>query len=254
MEHTPFLTVDEQRITLNQAIGYLQTSGKFGAFIGDILRQHILEQELQALEHNIEPETIEHIIHNLRNEHQLSTPELFEQWLSQNGLSYDMLYTQLAHQIRLAHLVSKVSEPRLQHVFIEKKLFLDQVVLSRLVVEERELAEELKTQIQEEHVSFEHLVQEHSMTDDRVINGWMGAISRGQLADAVRVELDHAQEGDIVGPLNIAGRWCLFRIEQRLPASLADEHLKRTLQTEIFENWLAAKIQAKKIQLHLTAA
>lgn len=120
MELTPLLTVDEQRITLNQAIGYLQTSGKLGAFIGDILRQHILEQELPALELNIASETIEHIIHNLRNEHQRSTPELFEQWLTQNGTTYGTVINEA--RVRLARLEDNLANARVIESTAEERV------------------------------------------------------------------------------------------------------------------------------------
>ncbi len=50
MESTPFLTVDEQPISLTQALTYLQLSEKLQFFILEILRQIILEQEIQSRE------------------------------------------------------------------------------------------------------------------------------------------------------------------------------------------------------------
>ena len=42
-------------------------------------------------------------------------------------------------------------------------------MLSRLVVEEQALAEELYSQILEDGARFEQLVQEYSVTEDRVV-------------------------------------------------------------------------------------
>lgn len=50
MESLSFLTVDEQPISTKQAVKYLQTSGKLGQFIGEIIRQYVIEQELQIQE------------------------------------------------------------------------------------------------------------------------------------------------------------------------------------------------------------
>lgn len=76
---------------------------------------------------------------------------------------------------------------------IEQKLFLDRVV-SRLIVTEKELAEELKSQILE-GARFEQLAQEYSITDNRMLNGIMGTVSRGQLPDPVRALVDLASRG-----------------------------------------------------------
>lgn len=47
MVSQPLLTIDNQPIPLAQALQYLQTSGKLRTFLGDILRQHLIEQELK---------------------------------------------------------------------------------------------------------------------------------------------------------------------------------------------------------------
>jgi len=50
-------------------------------------------------------------------------------------------------------------------------------VLSRIAVTEKELAEELRSQILE-GARFEQLAQEYSLTDERIVNGMMGPMPR----------------------------------------------------------------------------
>jgi parvulin-like peptidyl-prolyl isomerase len=150
---------------------------------------------------------------------------------------------------KLEKLKAQVTEPKLQAHFIERKIFLDRVVLSRLVVAEQELAEELASQI-EEGANFEQLAREYSLADDRIVNGMMGPVSRGSLPDIVRAAIDTANPGDVVGPLELEGRWVLFQIGQFLPASLEDGQLKQALQNELFEQWLAQKIQKMSVTLN----
>ena len=121
-----------------------------------------------------------------------------------------------------------------------------------MIVKQPELAEELKSQIVEEGVSFELLAQEYSLAEDRLFNGMMGTISRGKLPDNLRAAIDRATVKDIVGPLEIDNLWCLFRIEQILPASLENEHIQEQLREEIFEDWLVSKIQKLEIKINLT--
>jgi len=49
----------------------------------------------------------------------------------------------------------------------------------------------------------------------------------------------------VLKPLELEGRWILFRVEQFLPTSLRDTQLKQSLEREIgfFEQWLAEKSQ-----------
>jgi hypothetical protein len=173
MVSQPFLTVDDQPISVAQALQYLQSSGKLQSYIGDILRQHLIEQELQTREDlEISPALTEQAVIDFRLQRQLSDPKDFAQWLASNGRDYDSFHKQVAYGFKLEKLKAQVAEPKLQEHFIDRKLFLDRVVLSRIVVADRELAEELGSQL-EEGASFEQLARDYSIADDRIVNGMM---------------------------------------------------------------------------------
>lgn len=247
-----FLIVDEQPISLAEALKHLQSSGKLQTFILDILRQRIIEQELQTRDDlDINPGVIEQSVIDFRLQQQLTEPNKFQEWLNSNGLDYPSFHKQVGFGFKLEKLKAQITQPRLQEYFIEQKLFLDRVVLSRLIVTEQELAEELKSQILE-GARFEQLVQEYSITDDRILNGMMGAVSRGQLPDPVRSVVDLASPGEVVGPIKIEEWYCLFRVEKFLPAELEGQ-LKQDLENQLFEQWLGEKLQKLNIKLQVNS-
>ncbi|MBD2517673.1 peptidylprolyl isomerase [Nostoc sp. FACHB-973] len=260
MESLSFLTVDDQPISIEEAVKYLQASGKLGQFIGDILRQYVIEQEIRN-RNDIEIGTAitEQAIIDFRLNNQLTDPQSFQEWLKRNNTDYTAFHTSVTFGYKLEKLKAVVTEPKLPEYFIERKIFLDRVVLSRIVVDNRELADELQIQI-EEGGSFEQLAKEYSLADDRVVNGMMGLISRGSLPDALRAAIDIASPGQVVGPIEMAGGtsfqgevpYGLFRVEQFLPASLEDTQLKQALQNELFEKWLAEKIQKLTVKLQVS--
>jgi parvulin-like peptidyl-prolyl isomerase len=110
----------------------------------------------------------------------LTDQKVFQDWLTRNGITYEVFHSQIVGRFKLEKLKAQVTEPRLQEHFIERKVFLDRIVLSRIVVNSKELAEELHTQITE-GASFEDLAREYSTADERIANGMMGAVSRGTL-------------------------------------------------------------------------
>lgn len=251
MASEQFLTVDDQPISLAQALKYLQSSGKLQPFIVEILRQYIIEQELQTRDDlDISPALTEQAVIDFRLQRQLSDPKQFQEWLASNGTDYSTFHNQVTFGFKLEKLKAQVTEPKLQEYFIERKLFLDRVVLSRLIVDNKELAEELSSQI-EEGAAFEDLAREYSIADDRIVNGMMGPVSRGTMPDVLRAMVDSVSQRDIVGPLELEGRWGLFRVEQLLPASLEDSQLKQALQNELFDRWLTAKIQTMVVKLQV---
>ncbi|BAY64088.1 PpiC-type peptidyl-prolyl cis-trans isomerase [Calothrix brevissima NIES-22] len=251
MEPLSFLTVNEQPISLEQAVKYLQASGKLTQFIGEIIRQYIIDQEINIRDDiDISSALTEQAIIDFRLKNQLTDPQTFQEWLKKNGTDYQTFHSSIAFNFKLEKLRALITEPKLPEYFIERKIYLDRVVISRIFVDNRELSEELHTQI-EEGGSFEQLAKEYSLTEDRIVNGMMGAISRGTLPDIVRSAIDAANPGELIGPIEIEGRYGLFRVEQFLPASLEDTQLKQTLQNELFEKWLAEKIQKLTVKLQV---
>ncbi|MFN6035483.1 MAG: peptidylprolyl isomerase [Dolichospermum sp.] len=251
MESATFLTVNNQEIALAEVVKYLQISGRLGNFINDVLRQHIIEQEINTrTDIEISSALIEQTIIDFRLKNQLTDPQKFQEWLINNGTDYTTFHTSITFSFQLEQLKALVTESKLPEYFIERKIYLDRVVLSRILVDSRELAEELQTQI-EEGASFEQLAKEYSLADERVFNGMMRPLSRGTIPDSLRAAVDATVPGKLINPIEIEGRFALFRLEQILPASLEDPQLKQSLQNELFEKWLGEKIQNLTVKIQV---
>ncbi len=251
MESNALLIVDEKPLTLRQCLKYLQTAGKLQGFIADILRQYVLDQEIETrADLEINTAMVEQAVVDFRLQNKLTEPQAFQDWLARNGSNYELFHKQITSSFKLEKLKAQLAEARLQEHFIERKIMLDRVVLSRIVVESKELAEELMSQIHEGS-SFELLAREYSKADERVANGMMGPVSRGTMPDGLRAAIDSVEPGALVGPLQIENYWAIFRVEQVLPATLEDNQLKQSMQNEIFDRWLAEKIQTMTVQLQV---
>jgi parvulin-like peptidyl-prolyl isomerase len=252
MTSDAFLIIDEQPITISQVVRFLQANQKLDDFIGGIVRQFVIERELQARpELQVGSATIEQSIIDFRLQNQLTDAPAFQQWLEENGLTFEAFHGQISSSFKMKALKDAVTAQKLQESFIERKVFLDRVVLSRIIVGEQELGEELKSQLSE-GAAFEQMARDYSMTDDRIMNGMVGPVSRGTMPDQLRAAIDIAKVGDIVGPLGLEGRWGIFRVEEFLPASIEDAQLRQNLQDDLFEQWLGEKIQAVPIRLQLS--
>jgi parvulin-like peptidyl-prolyl isomerase len=250
-ESKSFLTVDDQDISIRDALRFLQAGGKLQQFIADILRQYVLQNELETRDDlTIDDAVIQQAIIDFRMQQKLTDPPSFQEFLNRNGLDAIAFQKQIANNFRLEKLKAVITEPKLQEYFIERKVFLDRVILSRIIVDAEEMAEELKAQIAEGE-SFERLAQEHSVTDDKLVNGMMGPVSRGTLPDEIRAKIDAAQPGDILGPLALENRWGLFRLEKQLEATMDDVTMQQSLRNEVFERWMSEKIQKMAVKLQV---
>jgi parvulin-like peptidyl-prolyl isomerase len=252
MDSKALLIVDEQPLSLRECLQYLQSAGKLQGYVGDILRQHVLEREMATREDlEINPAMVEQAVVDFRIQNQLTDAQLFQDWLTRNGTTYENFHRQIQNSFKLEKLKATITDARLQEHFIERKLFLDRVVLSRIVVTSNELAEELHTQILEGG-SFEQLAREYSITDERVANGMMGPVSRGTLPDALRAAIDSASEAELIGPIELDSHWAIFRVDQFLPATLEDAKLRQAMQNELFDRWIAEKMQPMTVKLQVS--
>lgn len=248
MSNHKFITVNQNPISLTQAMNYLQSRGKLGDFVNEIIHQYVLEQEVTKIE--ISERIITKAIANFRQTNKLDG-EKFALWLEQQKQTEASFTKQITCSIQLQQLIFQVTKSKISQYFIEHKLLLDSFILSRLIVEDRELAEELKTQIIEEGTSFEELAKEYSIARESNFNGMMGLVSRGQLSNSVRAALDKAKEGNIIGAIPIDDCWCLLRVEKIIPASLKNKKLVEKMRQEIFEDYLKEKIAKTKIEMNL---
>lgn len=252
MTSEPFLTIDDQPITVAKAFQYLQVNRKLDGFIGEIVRQFVIEQEIESRGDSLQVPSgvVEQAIIDFRLQNNLTDPKQFQTWLANNGTNFQAFFGQVMFGFKLKKLKEEVAEPRLQEYFIERKVFLDRVIMSRIIVADQELADELRSQLQD-GASFEQLAREYSLTDDRVMNGMVGPVSRGTMPDSLRAAIDIAKTGDVVGPIGMDGRWGLFRIEDVLSATMDDPQLLQSLQDELFDQWLAERMQKLPIRLNI---
>ena len=250
MDINNFLTIDGITLSLEQSLGYLRTAGKLSTVVLEIAQQYLLENEIKALEIS-EPEAdiVEQFILEFRWQQQLTSPESFQKWLVTNGIGYAEFKHQVTFRIKQEHLKEKVTTPKVQEYFAKNKEALDRVVLSRIVLDHPEVAQDLKEQVEQQGADFTELAKKHSMVDDAVVGGVMGPIIRAQMPEIIRKATENAQPGQIVGPIKIEGRYCLLKVEQLLPASL-EGSLKRDLETHLFEEWLKEKLQSMNVQLN----
>lgn len=253
MESKPFLTIGDEELSVGQALRYLQTSGKLQNFVTEIARQYVLDKELQSADAPIiDAEKLQKAILDFRAQNKLTDSQKFQQWLDANGMNYGMLEGQIASSFQVFELKKSVIEGKVEEYFSDRKPFLDSVILSRIVVQDKELADAIYRKIVEEGAEFEELVREHSITNDKNFKGLIGAVGLATLPEEVRTAIEGANPGDIFGPFSVEGYWCLFRFEEFQPASLDNPNIKKRLENELFDGWLSEKLQDLKVKISIS--
>jgi len=248
----PPLTINHQSISFKRFLKVLRSTGKLPMVLQELVSRYVIEQELQHRpDLAVDSAALDQAIATFRQENDLENPQSFQSWLIDQGWDEAIFREQVQFNLKLDTFKVQLAAPRLLETFMEYKFWLDQVVLSRIVVKSQDLAAELMLQITEDGVSFEHLAQDYSQADDAVTNGMMGMLSRADVQSQLGVDVYQFQPRQTVGPIAHGQDWCLLRVEKQLPAKL-DDAVKYYLQEQIFQQWLTSNVQALTIDLCLS--
>jgi hypothetical protein len=244
------LQIGDQSISLGQILHYYQLSGKLLPWIRDIVEQHILFQEIQRRsELNLAAAEVEQAILNVRLTQNLTDAATFQTWLQQQGMTYELFQARLVLSLQLNKLKTHITQPELQPLFESQKPLLDQVEVVGAVVTDRSIAEQLKSEVHHAY-PLDRVAQDYAQRQPEQVTFLHRTFRYGQLPTEVRETLRSAQPGWLIHPLEIDGKWCVFRIE-RQPEAVLDEAMQQSLQNQLFQQWLNQQVQNLTVNLNL---
>lgn len=248
---TPSLSIfriNQTPISLVQVLQTLRASRRLQPTLESFASRYVLEETFRRQpELEISVSELEQATEQFKqqfDEAQLQT------YLLENAWDESLLRSELEFDLKLEKLKAEIAAPKLLEAFIEQKLAFDQVVLSRIVVEQLDLAEELRVMIVEEEVSFEQSAREYSIVEDAVTNGMMGILSRAEVQATLGLDPYQATLQTVLEPTACNNQWWLIRVEAVLPATL-NEQIKQQLQDQLFEQWMMRQMQTLDIELNL---
>ncbi|BAU09731.1 hypothetical protein LEP3755_02060 [Leptolyngbya sp. NIES-3755] len=247
-DSTALLTIDNASLSLGTVLRYYQLSGRLLPWIRDIVEQHIIFTEIQRRDDlNVTLAEVEQAAVEVRVQQKLTDATTFQQWLDSQGMNYELFQNRIILNLKLEKLKSKIAAPNLQALFDEQKSLLDQVEVTCVVFAEEAHAHQFKAQVSTRQ-DFDRVVSESTIADPLKVSVMKSAIRFGQLPEDVRGTLRNASVGELVEPLHMEQRWCVFRVEQFLPATL-EGTIQKSLEDRLFQQWLVEKAQDVNVKL-----
>ncbi|GAP96046.1 peptidyl-prolyl cis-trans isomerase [Leptolyngbya sp. NIES-2104] len=247
-DSTALLTIDDTSLSLGTVLRYYQLSGRLLPWIRDIVEQHIIFSEVQRRDDlNVTLAEVEQAAVEVRVQQKLTDATIFQQWLDSQGMNYELFQNRIILNLKLEKLKSKIAAPNLQALFDEQKSLLDQVEVTCVVFAEEAHAGRFKGQVLKSQ-DFDRVVSEYTIADPLKVSVMKSGIRFGQLPEDVRGSLQTATVGELVGPVNMEQRWCVFRIEQFSPATL-EGAVQKSLEDRLFQQWLIDRAQAINVKL-----
>ncbi|MCT7988980.1 hypothetical protein [Laspinema olomoucense] len=186
MDSNSVVTIADQSFSFKEVCQMLKVSGGLQRILGDLKQHYIINQELEnRSDIQATKFQINEAISNFTRQANLLDPSKFNEWLSKNHLTYEEFCEQLAFGIKVEKLKIAIAQPNLEKRFEEQQELCDHIVLSRILVKDKETAIELKGQLESDRSQFEAIAKEKTILDeDKTVGGMVGTVRIGQLLGA----------------------------------------------------------------------
>jgi peptidylprolyl isomerase len=131
------------------------------------------------------------------------------------------------------------TEQKIQEYFVNNRASLDAAMISVIVVENENLANELKMQIEEDGEDFHRLAREHSIDETtKYAGGYAGIVTRNMLEPDISAKVFNASDGDVLGPFAAGGNFRLFLVEKVMKAEM-NKHIGGHIRERLFNGWIS---------------
>jgi hypothetical protein len=248
-DQIPFVSINDEAISLATTLQYLQLSGRLIPLLQDIVSQHITYQEVKKRDTalTVDQGDIDQAVIDFRLTNQLNDVEAFQTWLSSQGMSYEGFQRRIVLALKVDRLKKQITEPDLTTYFQDNQTILGQAELSCAICNDEAIALTLHQQLQNKEITFDQISKDYSDNSENV-SLMRGLIRLTQLPTDLQAAVAAAEPGKLVGPQPVGPRTAIFLVERFIPAKLEGK-LKQELQENLFRQWLGNQIKNMQVKL-----
>lgn len=244
-EHTA-LTINGETVSLRDALKGALWRGGLG-FLQGAADAALIRQAAEQRGIAVSDDELQDAADAFQDEQELYEPEALEAWLASRSLTLDDWGALLEQDMLARKLRDSLAEGKVEQYFAENILSFEHATISQIVVDDMDVAEELRAQVVEDGADLHALAREYSIDEStRPAGGYSGTVTRKALSAAMSAAVFGAQPGDVVGPVETERGWHVIKVETRHAPSLGEETRER-IRELLFEEWLVE--QRAKAQL-----
>jgi len=245
------LTVNGEEISLYDALKPGKLSGNL-QFVQDAIDAAIIRQAAHQRGIEASDDELQAAADEFRSSLELYDVAATDAWLEAKHLSFEDALEVLETRVLAGKLREALTggDCIAQH-FAEQRLSFDTAVLYRLVVEQEDVARELRAQIAEDDADFHTLARAYSIdADTRLAGGYWGSRQRDQLEPVIEAAVFGGAPGKIVGPIKTDDGWEILKIES-LHHAVLDDPMREVIADQLFEEWLADQRRKARVSIPL---
>lgn len=241
---TTIASLANSRLTLGEFLGRLQVQARLAPLVREALTQQYLLDQARAAGLAVTVAELQQAANAYRRNAGLHSAAATHAWFTQHGLSVDDFEAGLEESLLVAKLRQQRGRSGVEVHFATHLAAYERLRLALLVAPRDDLARELASQVRDEGRELEAVAAEHDLP---VIHR---ELLRKELGGTQAAALAAAKAGELVGPLATPQGFTLMQILERHEPAL-DPPLRRTIEQELFQNWLAENTKESSLDLNI---
>jgi parvulin-like peptidyl-prolyl isomerase len=232
----------DTNITTEHILEQLKISRKIPEIIEQIFTRRIVRAEAERLGIKVEIPELQEAADLFRAKNRLISARITEKWLEMNQLSLDDFETIIHLELLSDKLKQVVLTDKVEQHFYQHQLDFDRVVISEVILQNKELATELYYSIKEGEISFQEVASKY-ITDPELKRkgGYLGQIKRKDLNPGLRSIFSVTSYPQVVKPIATAQGFHLIWLEEKIEATLEPD-IYEEIQSQLFTEFLREKI------------
>jgi parvulin-like peptidyl-prolyl isomerase len=221
----------------------LAWQGPWEELLLDALRIKCMPDWARRISVTVTDDEIQAVADSYRRERDFYEADEFQAFLQQACLSEDD-FADYCHAQALRRAVrDHLGTPeRIQTYFMAHLGKFDRARISRIVVDDEELAKELRMRVVEDGEDFHRLAREYSRDEEtRYAGGYVGLVRRKDLGREASARVFASEEGSVLEALEEDERYHVILVEELLKAHLDDE-LREEIKDCLLHDWESSHI------------
>lgn len=243
-------SVGEIPITVNDLLYKIKTNLE-QSIVDDLVHVILLRKVSKDLGVSVTDQELQEAADNFRKRMGLISAKETNEWLFERGLTVDEFERKIEDDLLKVRAQDKLATPeKMNKLFAEQILEFEKAKIAKIVVNDKGLADEIKTQIDEGEADFAVLAAKYSTDKESAEKGGMvGYVNRKDLPDEVDVLVFGEDKPKIVGPVAAGGSYYIVRILEPKKADPKDPVTVETCKKVIFDEYMAEKGQEIGVKL-----
>ncbi len=244
------IMVDFQGISIEpkEVIEFLKQEMLLKGICQQISYQKIINKAAQQRNLEISPEEIQIEADGIRHQKRLENASDTLAWLEEQMLTPEEWEAGIKKRLLAQKLAKHLFESEVEAYFAKNCLDFDQFILYQIVVLDRQLAQEIFYQIEEEEISFYQAAHLYNVDERRRYHcGYEGKIGRWNLPPRLAEAIGNAEEGQVIEPIAVEQdrkqEYHLVMVEKFIRAELTPEK-HQDIINRLFKEWLESEFNS----------